>query len=97
MDFGLTALTLARMQFAFVISAHIIFPAFTISLASYLAVLDALWLRNRDPVYLTIHDFWKPIFAIVFGMGVGSGVVMSYQFGTNCQCSPTRLGPWLAP
>ena len=96
MDFGLTALTLARMQFAFVISAHIIFPAFTIGLASYLAVLNALWLRNRDPD-LTVHDFWKPIFAIVFGMGVVSGVVMSYQFGTNCQCSPTKLAASLAP
>ena len=77
MDFGLTALTLARIQFAFVISAHIIFPAFTIGLASYLAVLNGLWLRTRDPVYLTVYEFWKPVFAIIFGMGVVSGVVMT--------------------
>ena len=93
MDFGLTALTLARMQFAFVISAHIIFPAFTIGLASCLAVLNALWLRNRDPVYLTIHDFWKPIFAIVFGMGSCRAWSCRTSSAPTGQCSPTRLAP----
>ena len=79
----LDALVLARLQFAFTISFHIIFPAFTIGLASYLAVLEGLWLRTRDEVYIDLYRFWVQIFAVSFGMGVVSGVVLSYQFGTN--------------
>jgi cytochrome bd ubiquinol oxidase subunit I len=81
--FGFTALDLARMQFAFTISAHIIFPAITIGLASYLAVLEGLWLWKKDRVYLDLYHFWVRIFALSFAMGVVSGVVMAYQFGTN--------------
>ncbi|HTC72108.1 MAG TPA: cytochrome ubiquinol oxidase subunit I, partial [Solirubrobacteraceae bacterium] len=80
---GLSALQLARIQFGFTISAHIIFPAITIGLASYLAVLEALWLWKKLRVYRDLYRFWSGIFAVNFGMGVVSGVVMAYQFGTN--------------
>lgn len=83
MDLGLTALELARIQFAFTVSFHIIFPAISIGLASFLAVLEWRWLRTNDPVYRDLFQFWIKIFALSFGMGVVSGVVMSYQFGTN--------------
>ena len=73
----ISALDLARLQFAFTVSAHIIFPAFTIGLASYLAVLNALWLWTRDSAYLAVFEQWKTIFAVAFGMGVVSGIVMS--------------------
>ncbi len=81
--FGLTALELARIQFGFTISFHIIFPAITIGLASYLTVLEACWLRTRQTVYRDLYHFWSKIFAVNFGMGVVSGIVMAYQFGTN--------------
>ena len=68
------ALTLARMQFAFTVSFHIIFPAFSIGLASYLAVLEGLWLWKKQQVYRDLFNFWKKIFAIAFGMGVVSGL-----------------------
>jgi cytochrome bd ubiquinol oxidase subunit I len=77
------ALLLARLQFAFTISAHIIFPAISIGLASYLAVLEGLWLRTRKSVYRNLFFFWSKIFAVGFAMGVVSGVVMSYEFGAN--------------
>ncbi|MDH6592626.1 cytochrome d ubiquinol oxidase subunit I [Variovorax sp. TBS-050B] len=77
------ALLLARIQFGFTISFHIIFPALTIGLASYLAVLEALWLRTQRQVYLDLYEFWIKVFAVAFGMGVVSGLVMAYQFGTN--------------
>lgn len=80
---GLTALDLARIQFGFTISFHIIFPAITIGLASYLAVLEALWLVKKDAVYRDLYHFWSKIFAVNFAMGVVSGIVMAYQFGTN--------------
>ncbi|MFI8480682.1 cytochrome ubiquinol oxidase subunit I [Pseudomonas sp. NPDC078700] len=81
--FGLEALELARIQFAFTISFHIIFPAITIGLASYLAVLEGLWLKTGKSVYMDLYHFWSKIFAVNFGMGVVSGLVMAYQFGTN--------------
>src|SRR5580700_5065308 len=81
--FGLTALELARIQFGFTISAHIIFPATTIGLASYLAVLEGLWLWKKDTTYRDLYHFWLQIFAVTFAMGVVSGLVMAYQFGTN--------------
>jgi cytochrome bd ubiquinol oxidase subunit I len=77
------ALLLARIQFAFTISFHIVFPALTIGLASYLAVLEGLWLKTRSQDYLDLFHFWKKVFAVAFGMGVVSGLVMAYQFGTN--------------
>lgn len=81
--FGLTALELARIQFGFTISFHIVFPAITIGLANYLTVLEALWLRTKQEVYRDLYHFWSKIFAVNFGMGVVSGLVMAYQFGTN--------------
>ena len=81
--FGLSALELSRIQFGFTISFHIIFPAITIGLASYLAVLEALWLWKRDATYRDLYHFWSKIFAVNFAMGVVSGLVMAYQFGTN--------------
>jgi cytochrome bd ubiquinol oxidase subunit I len=80
---GLSALDLARIQFGFTVSFHIIFPAITIGLASYLAVLEGLWLWRKDPVYRDLYHFWSKIFAVNFAMGVVSGLVMAYQFGTN--------------
>ncbi|MCX2699231.1 cytochrome ubiquinol oxidase subunit I [Ochrobactrum chromiisoli] len=80
---GLTALELARIQFGFTISFHIVFPAITIGLASYLAVLEGLWLWKKDTVYRDLYHFWSQIFAVNFAMGVVSGLVMAYQFGTN--------------
>jgi len=91
------ALTLARLQFAFTVSFHIIFPAFTIGLASYLAVLEALWLATGRSVYLAVFNYWKKIFAVSFGMGVVSGIVMSYQFGTNWSVFSDKTGPVLGP
>ncbi|TFL08465.1 cytochrome ubiquinol oxidase subunit I [Pusillimonas caeni] len=79
----LDALMLSRIQFGFTISFHIIFPAITIGLASYLAVLEACWLRTSNAVYRDLYHFWVKVFAVNFGMGVVSGVVMAYQFGTN--------------
>ena len=74
---------LARIQFAFTISFHILFPAFTIGLASWLAVLEWRWLKTGDAVYADVYRMWVKIFAVTFGMGVVSGVVMPFQFGTN--------------
>ena len=91
------ALLLARFQFAFVVSFHIIFPAFTIGLASYLAVLEGLWLWKKEERYLKLFNYWLKIFAIAFGMGVVSGIVMSYQFGTNWSVFSDKTGPVLGP
>ena len=75
---GFSAEVLARVQFAFTVSFHIIFPAFSIGLASFLAVVNALWLWTKDETYRVLFDYWKKIFAVAFGMGVVSGIVMSY-------------------
>ena len=93
----LDATLLARIQFAFTISFHIIFPSFSIGLASYLAVLEGLWLWSGREVYLRLFKYWLKIFAVVFGMGVVSGVVMSYQFGTNWSVFSDKAGPILGP
>jgi len=95
--FGLTALELARIQFGFTISFHIIFPAITIGLASYLAVLEGLWLWTGRQVYLDLFKYWLKIFALAFGMGVVSGIVMSYQFGTNWSVFSDKAGPVIGP
>ena len=91
------ATDLARIQFAFTIAFHIIFPAFTIGLASYLAVLEALWLITKRDVFFALFGFWMRIFAIAFGMGVVSGLVMSYQFGTNWSVFADKTAPVLGP
>jgi cytochrome d ubiquinol oxidase subunit I len=92
-----TALLLARAQFAFTISFHFIFPALTIGLASYLAVLEGLWLKTGHERYLTLFRYWLKIFSINFAMGVVSGIVMSYQFGTNWSVFSDKAGPVIGP
>jgi cytochrome bd ubiquinol oxidase subunit I len=97
---GFTALELARLQFAFTMSFHIIFPAITIGMASYLAVLELCWLQTKRQVYVDLYQFWLRIFAVNFGMGVVSGLVMAYQFGTNwsffSEFAGSVTGPLLA-
>ncbi|MDN7355038.1 cytochrome ubiquinol oxidase subunit I [Acetobacter senegalensis] len=87
------ALLLARFQFAFTVGVHIIFPAFSIGLAAYLAVLEGLWLKTGRPVFLDLYRYWIKVFSIVFGMGVVSGLVMSYEFGTNWSVFSQKAGP----
>jgi cytochrome bd ubiquinol oxidase subunit I len=94
---GWDAVVLARAQFAFTMSFHIVFPAFSIGLASYLAVLEALWLATGRAVYINLFNYWLKIFAIAFGMGVVSGIVMSYQFGTNWSVFSDKTGPIIGP
>src|SRR6056297_2167529 len=91
------ALMLARVQFAFTVSFHFLFPAITIGLASYLAVLEGLWLKTGCDDYMSLYRYWIRIFALVFGMGVVSGIVMSYQFGTNWSVFSDRAGPIIGP
>lgn len=97
MPFDLDPVLLARIQFAFTVSFHIVFPAFTIGLASFLAVIEWRWLRTDNQVYRDIYKFWVKIFAVAFGMGVVSGVVMSYQFGTNWSIFSDRVANVLGP
>src|SRR6202142_3793272 len=79
----LSALLLSRLQFAFTVSFHLIFPSFTIGLAAWLTVLEALYLATGRPAYRTVFEFWLKIFGVAFGLGVVSGIVMAFQFGTN--------------
>jgi cytochrome d ubiquinol oxidase subunit I len=79
----LTALLLSRVQFAFTVSFHIIFPSFTIGLAAWLTVLEALHLATGQPVYRRVFEFWLKIFGVAFGLGVVSGIVLAFEFGTN--------------
>lgn len=94
---GWDAFHLARAQFAFTVMAHIIFPALSIGLASYLAVLEGLWLRTGRRVYLDLFRYWLKPFSLAFGMGVVSGLVMSYQFGTNWAAFADKTGPVIGP
>lgn len=93
----LDPLLLSRIQFAFVVSFHAIFPVFTIGLASYVALLEAIAYRTKDPVYQKLSQFWIRIFAIVFGMGVVSGIVMAFQFGTNWSVFAYSAANFLGP
>jgi cytochrome d ubiquinol oxidase subunit I len=92
-----TALLLSRIQFGFTISFHIIFPAFTIGLAAWLTVLEALHVRTGRLVYKALFEFWLKIFAVAFGMGVVSGIVMAFQFGTNWSVLSRMSGPIQGP
>ena len=94
---NLSALDLSRLQFAFTISFHIIFPAMSIGLASFIAVLEAAWLTSGKPHYKELCVYWSKVFAIGFGMGVVSGVVMAYQFGTNWAGFSKFAGPITGP
>lgn len=95
--FGFDAILLARIQFAFTIAFHFVFPAFSIGLASYLAVLNGLYLWTKETVYLRLFEYWLKIFAIGFAMGVVSGIVMAYQFGTNWAAFSDVAGPVIGP
>ncbi len=96
----LDPLLLSRIQFAFVVSFHAIFPVFTIGLASYIALLNGLFFKTEDPAWDRLALFWTRVFAVVFGMGVVSGIVMSFQFGTNWSnfsfATANFLGPMLS-
>ena len=93
----LTPLFLSRVQFGFVISFHILFPAFTIGLAHWLAFIEWRWLRTKDELWRDLYFFWLKIFAVSFGMGVVSGIVMSFQFGTNWAVLSEKAGNILGP
>src|SRR5258708_6645945 len=97
MNSDLLALLLSRIQFAFTVSFHIIFPAFTIGLAAWLAFLEALSLATARPVYRRLFDFWVRIFAVAFGLGVVSGIVLAFEFGTNWSELSRRTGPIQGP
>ncbi|MAL97080.1 cytochrome ubiquinol oxidase subunit I [Hydrocarboniclastica marina] len=96
----LDPLLLSRIQFAFVVSFHAVFPVFTIGLASYIAFLEGLAFKTSNPVWSRLSSFWTKVFAVAFGMGVVSGIVMSFQFGTNwsnfSQASANFIGPMLS-
>jgi cytochrome bd ubiquinol oxidase subunit I len=94
---SLTALLLSRLQFAFTITFHIIFPSFTIGLAAWLCVLEGLHLVTARPVYRRLFDFWLKIFSVAFGMGVVSGIVMGFEFGTNWSQLAEATGPIQGP
>jgi cytochrome d ubiquinol oxidase subunit I len=91
------ALLLARIQFGFTISFHILFPAFSIGLASWLVMLELLWLRTGKAAYQSLYRFWLKIFAVSFGLGVVSGLVMSFEFGTNWSAFSAATGNILGP
>src|SRR6202162_3649719 len=93
----LDPLLLSRLQFAWVIAWHILLPAFTVGLASYIAVLEGLHLATGRGVYLRISNFWIKIFAVSFGMGVVSGIVMPFQFGTNWSRYSDMVADVIAP
>lgn len=93
----LDSVLLARAQFAFTVSFHFIFPSFSIGLASYLMVLEGLWLKTGKGVYANLYRYWLKIFSVVFGMGVVSGIVMSYQLGTNWPVFSDKVGPVIGP
>lgn len=94
---GLDVVLLARLQFAFTITIHFLFPGFTIGLASFLAVLNVQWLRTGRHEYLNLFNYWVKIFALAFAMGVVSGIVMSYQIGTNWATFADKAGPVVGP
>jgi len=93
----LDAVMLARIQFAFTVSFHIVFPAFTIGLAAYIATLEILWLRTGSEHFARLARFWTKIFAVAFAMGVVSGIMMSYQFGTNWSAFSEVVGNVIGP
>ena len=93
----LTVESLSRIQFAFTISFHILFPAFSIGLALFLTIIEGLWLKTKNPIYYKICKFWIKVFALTFGMGVVSGVVMEFQLGTNWAGFAASVGGVLGP
>jgi cytochrome d ubiquinol oxidase subunit I len=94
---SLDPVLLSRLQFGFVVSFHIIFPAFTMGLAAWLATIEGVRLATNDSVYRRVFDFWLKVFAVSFGMGVVTGIVMAFQFGTNWSVLSERAGPIQGP
>jgi cytochrome d ubiquinol oxidase subunit I len=96
----LDAVSLSRLQFAFTLGFHILFPTLTLGLAPFLVLLEVLWLRTRKELYMRLYRFWAKLFGLAFGMGVVTGVVLSFEFGTNfapfSQATGNVLGPLLA-
>ena len=92
-----TALLLSRLQFAFTISFHIIFPSFTIGVAAWLTFLEVLYQVTGRATYLVVFEFWLKIFAVAFGIGVVTGIVMAFQFGTNWSVLSRISGPIQGP
>ncbi|QIG95950.1 cytochrome ubiquinol oxidase subunit I [Bradyrhizobium sp. 6(2017)] len=92
-----TALLLSRVQFAFTVSFHIIFPSFTIGLAAWLVVLEAFHLSTGKPVYRRLFEFWLRIFGVTFGLGVVSGIVLAFEFGMNWSRLSEVTGPIQGP
>ena len=88
-----TAELLSRLQFAFTISFHIIFPSFSIGVAAWLTVVEALHLVTGRPAYRQVFEFWLKIFGVVFGLGVVTGIVMAFEFGTNWSELSRMSGP----
>ena len=97
MLFDLDALLLSRIQFAFTVSFHIVFPAMTIGLAAFLVVLEGAWLRTGEAIYFTLYKFWSKLFALAFGIGVVTGLVLSYEFGTNWSRFAAAAGNVIGP
>jgi cytochrome bd ubiquinol oxidase subunit I len=94
---NLDAALLARIQFGFTVSFHIIFPTISIGLAMFLAIVEGLWLKSRDPLYLQIFRFWLGIFAMAFGVGVVTGIVLSFEFGLSFARFGQMAGPAIGP
>lgn len=88
---------LSRIQFAFTVSFHIIFPTLSLGLALLLAIVEGLWLKTGKEVFYFVYRFWVKIFALTFGMGVVSGIVLSFEFGTNFSGFAEFAGPVLGP
>src|SRR6266851_3275415 len=88
---------LARIQFAFTVSFHIIFPTMTIGLSAFLVVVEGLWLKTKNPLYLEIYRFWLKIFALGFGVGVVTGIVLSFEFGLAFAKFGQMAGPVIGP
>jgi len=92
-----SALMVARAQFAITISFHIVLAALTIGLASFLMVLEALWLRSGRAVYLDVYRYWLKIFALNVAVGTASGLILEYQFGLNWSRLSTQAGDIIGP
>src|SRR5450631_4201197 len=93
----LTALFLSRLQFGFALSFHLIFPSFSIGVSAWLTVLEALHLATGRPAYRLVFEFWLKIFGVAFGLGVVSGIVMAFEFGTNWSVLSKMSGPIQGP
>ena len=88
---------ISRLQFVFTMSSHILFPSFSIGLALFLAIMEGLYLKTQNVQYLAICKFWTKIFALTFGMGIVSGIVMEFQLGTNWNAFTFMVGGVLGP